>query len=104
MLRVEWTEPVDFNGVFQTYTALVSVKEGSNAKLHNTTDLQWTVSGLGKFSISLTNETLYFSLSAPYTPYEISVSAVNGAGVGETQTVTEFSVEGGSCTVALLKQ
>ena len=39
MLRVEWTEPVDFNGVFQTYTVLVSVKEGSNAKLHNTT--QW---------------------------------------------------------------
>ena len=31
----------------------------------------------------------------PYTPYEISVSVVNGAGVGETQTVTEFTVEGG---------
>ena len=49
MLRVEWTEPVNFNGVFQTYTVLVSVKEGSNAKHYNTTGLQWTVSGLGKF-------------------------------------------------------
>ena len=44
-LRVEWTEPADFNGVFQTYAIQVSNERNS----YNTTSTQLTVHQLGEY-------------------------------------------------------
>ena len=38
---------------------------------------------------------LVILLTAPYIPYKITVSAANGAGVGEYQTIFAFTTEGG---------
>ena len=48
-LRVEWIEPADFNGVFQTYRVKL-VKGSSKVMLYNTTNLQITIDGLGELT------------------------------------------------------
>ncbi len=33
--------------------------------------------------------------TAPYTPYMVSVTAINGAGIGKAASVVQFTAEGG---------
>ncbi|XP_064396201.1 uncharacterized protein LOC135343155 [Halichondria panicea] len=77
-LTVNWIEPVKVNGMLQTYT-ITTKEEGSSSAVteYNTSATSFSISQL-----------------VPYTPYVVSVAAINGAGAGEPVSVVEFTAEG----------
>ncbi|XP_064407623.1 mucin-3A-like isoform X2 [Halichondria panicea] len=75
---VNWTESADVNGVLLTYTISVNEEESNSAVTeYNTLATSFSIHEL-----------------VPYTPYVVSVAAINGAGAGEPVSVVEFTAEG----------
>ncbi|XP_064407145.1 uncharacterized protein LOC135351979 isoform X2 [Halichondria panicea] len=75
---VNWVAPAEVNGVLLTYTIRTNEEGSSSADTeYNTLATLFTIHEL-----------------APYTPYVVSVAAINGAGIGEPVSVVEFTAEG----------
>ncbi|XP_064396224.1 uncharacterized protein LOC135343165 isoform X3 [Halichondria panicea] len=77
---VNWIEPAEVNGVLLAYTIAVNKEESSSAdtKHYNTLATSFSIHEL-----------------VPYTPYVVSVAAINGVGIGEFfASVVQFTAEG----------
>ncbi|XP_064407627.1 receptor-type tyrosine-protein phosphatase T-like [Halichondria panicea] len=75
---VNWIPPAEVNGVLLAYTIRTNEEESRSAVTeYNTSDTSFSIHEL-----------------VPYTPYVVSVAAINGAGAGEPVSVVEFTAEG----------
>ena len=96
-LTVNWIEPVKVNGMLQTYT-ITTREEGNNSSDtdFNTSATSFSISQLGTVPVNGIIENCITPPlpTVPYTPYVVSVAAINGAGAGEPVSVVEFTAEG----------
>ncbi len=96
---VNWTEPAEVNGVLQTYT-ISTREEGSSSvtEYYNTLATSFSIHELGKQIVKCLIIVHYLTpltRTATYTPYIVSVAAINGAGIGNFVSIVEFTAEGG---------